>query len=83
AQEYVIANNNLITTEMPIDKEIIEAIKNHDCIKPEEESQCKPILLAKVLRFICGILTFFEQQPDGSFNVDSSFIRDLGKLKKK
>ncbi|CAG8495365.1 4859_t:CDS:1, partial [Gigaspora rosea] len=37
AQEYVISDNNLITTEMPTDEEIIEAIKNRDCIEPEEE----------------------------------------------
>ncbi|CAG8847022.1 16406_t:CDS:1, partial [Gigaspora margarita] len=82
AQEYVISNNNLIITKIPTDEEIIEAIKNHDCIEPEKESSCKPISLAEALRFICGILTFLEQQPDGSFKVDDSFIQNLGKLKK-
>ncbi|CAG8526762.1 12338_t:CDS:2, partial [Dentiscutata heterogama] len=48
-QEYVIADNNLITTEMPTDEEIIEAVKNCDCIEPEEESQCKLISLAEDL----------------------------------
>ncbi|CAG8473333.1 9262_t:CDS:1 [Dentiscutata heterogama] len=83
AQEYVIADNNLITTEIPTDEKIIEAVKNCDCIESEEESQCKPILLAEVLRFICRILTFLEQQSDSSFNVDDSFIQDLEKLQKK
>ncbi|CAG8778527.1 4711_t:CDS:2, partial [Gigaspora rosea] len=82
AQEYVIANNNLIITEMPTDKEIIGAIRNRDCIEPEEESSCKQISHAEALRFIRGILTFLEQRPNGSFKVDESIIRHLGKLKK-
>ncbi|CAG8823420.1 12186_t:CDS:2 [Gigaspora margarita] len=61
AQEYVISDNNLITTKIPTDEEIIEAIKNRDCIEPEEEGSCKPISLAEALRFIHGILTFLEQ----------------------
>ncbi|CAG8670967.1 9336_t:CDS:2, partial [Dentiscutata heterogama] len=81
AYEYVIADNNLITTEMPTDEEIIEAIKNRDCIEPDKESR-KPISPAKALRFICGILTFLEEQPDGSFKVDDSLIQNLEKLKK-
>ncbi|CAG8724494.1 36397_t:CDS:1, partial [Racocetra persica] len=79
--EYVIANNNLITTEIPTDKEIIEAVKNRDCIEPDEESR-KPISPVEALRFIHGILTFLEEQPDGSFKVDDSLIQNLGKLKK-
>ncbi|CAG8824384.1 29922_t:CDS:1, partial [Gigaspora margarita] len=67
AHEYMISDNNLITTEMPTDKEIIEAIKNCDCIEPEEEGSCKLISLAEGLRFIRRILTFLEQQPDSSF----------------
>ncbi|CAG8757204.1 10498_t:CDS:2, partial [Gigaspora rosea] len=81
AYEYVIADNNLITTEMPTDEEIIEAVKNRDCIEPDEESR-KPISPAEALRFIRGILTFLEEQPDGSFKVDDSLIQNLGKLKK-
>ncbi|CAG8600491.1 15490_t:CDS:2 [Gigaspora rosea] len=82
AREYVIVNNNLITTEIPTNEEIIEVVKNRNCIEPEEEGSYKPISLAGALRFIHGILTFLEQQPDGSFKVDDSFIRNLGKLKK-
>ncbi|KAF0476382.1 hypothetical protein F8M41_024399 [Gigaspora margarita] len=82
AQEYVIADNNLITTEMLTDEEIIEAIRNRDCIEPEEESSCKQISHAEALRFIRGILTFLEQRPDGSFKVDESIIQHLEKLKK-
>ncbi|CAG8524371.1 1218_t:CDS:2 [Gigaspora rosea] len=82
AQEYIIADNDIITTEMPTDEEIIEAVKNRDCIEPEEEDPYRPISLADALKFISGILTFLEQQPDGSFKVDDSFVRNLGKLKK-
>ncbi|CAG8730754.1 19982_t:CDS:2, partial [Racocetra persica] len=80
--EYVIADNNLITTEMPTDEEIIEAVKNRDCIEPDKEKLQKPISPVEALRFICGILTFLEEQPDGSFKVDDSLIQNLGKLKK-
>ncbi|CAG8512951.1 2173_t:CDS:1, partial [Gigaspora rosea] len=82
AQEYVIANNNFITIEMPTDEEIIKAIRNCNWIEPEEASSCKQISYAKALRFIRGILTFLEQQPDSSFKVDESIIQHLGKLKK-
>ncbi|CAG8777776.1 17713_t:CDS:1, partial [Racocetra persica] len=81
AYEYVIVDNNLINTEMPTDEEIIEAVKNHECIEPDKESQ-KPISPVEALRFIHGILTFLEEQPDGSFKVDDSLIQNLGKLKK-
>ncbi|CAG8637544.1 2131_t:CDS:2, partial [Scutellospora calospora] len=36
-KEYVIADANLITTEMPNDDEIIEAVKNRECIEPGDE----------------------------------------------
>ncbi|CAG8842823.1 2580_t:CDS:2, partial [Gigaspora margarita] len=83
AEEYVIADNNLIITEMPNDEEIIEAIKNHECIEPEDEVSNKLISSAQALGFIDGILSFLEQQPDSSFNIDVSLIRNLGKLKKR
>ncbi|CAG8702645.1 11109_t:CDS:1, partial [Dentiscutata heterogama] len=68
ANEYVIADNNLITTEMPNDKEIIEAVKNQECIKLEEdEVTSKPISFIQALEFINRILLFLEQQPDGAF----------------
>ncbi|CAG8803565.1 6194_t:CDS:2, partial [Racocetra fulgida] len=35
--EYIIADNDLITTEILTDEEIIEAVKNQDCIEPEDE----------------------------------------------
>ncbi|CAG8758508.1 3429_t:CDS:2, partial [Dentiscutata erythropus] len=82
AQKYLIADNDLITTEMPTDEEIIEAVKNLDCFKPEEEDPHRLISLAEALKFISGILTFLEQQPDSSFKADSSFVRNLRKLKK-
>ncbi|CAG8591199.1 3992_t:CDS:2 [Gigaspora rosea] len=82
AEEYIIADNDLITTEMPNDEEIIEAIKNHEYIEPEDEVLNKLIFSAQVVGFIDSILSFLEQQPDGSFNVDVSFIRNLEKLKK-
>ncbi|KAF0540935.1 hypothetical protein F8M41_006035 [Gigaspora margarita] len=83
AEEYVIADNNLITTEMPNDKEIIEAIKNCECIEPEDEVPNKLIFSAQALEFIDGILSFLEQQPNSSFNIDISLIQNLEKLKKK
>ncbi|CAG8740211.1 11176_t:CDS:2, partial [Racocetra persica] len=83
ADEYVIADNNLITTEMPNDEEIIEAVKNRECIEPEEdEVTSKPISFMQALEFINGILLFLEQQPDGAFQVNESLIRNLGRLKK-
>ena len=36
----------------------------------------------KPLQFVDGIVTFLEQQPDGDFIVDNSFVRGLSKLKK-
>ncbi|CAG8568807.1 12205_t:CDS:2 [Cetraspora pellucida] len=66
---------------MSTNKEIIEAVKNCDCIEPNKESQ-KPISPAKALRFICGILTFLEEHLDRSFKVDDSLIQNLEKLKK-
>src|SRR6185312_4732738 len=35
------------------------------------------------ITFVDGIVTFLEQQPDGDFIVDNSFVRGLSKLKKK
>ena len=37
---------------------------------------------AQAITFVDGIVTFLEQQPDGDFTVDNSFIRGLSKLKK-
>ena len=34
------------------------------------------------ITFVDGIVTFLEQQPDGDFTVDNSFVRGLSKLKK-
>ncbi|KAF0501345.1 hypothetical protein F8M41_020030 [Gigaspora margarita] len=82
AEEYITADNHLITTEMPNDEEIIEAIKNYECIEPEDEVTNKPIFFIQAFGFMNGILSFLEQQPDGSFNVDNSLIRNLAKLKK-
>ena len=36
----------------------------------------------KAITFVDGIVTFLEQQPDGDFTVDNSFVRGLSKLKK-
>ncbi|KAF0520754.1 CENP-b protein 1 [Gigaspora margarita] len=82
AEEYVIADNDLITTKMPNDEEIIEAIKNCECIEPGDEVSNKLISSAQTLGFIDGILSFLEQQPDSSFCIDVSLIQNLGKLKK-
>ncbi|CAG8788586.1 43235_t:CDS:2 [Gigaspora margarita] len=82
AEEYITADNHLITTEMPNDEEIIEAIKNHEYIEPEDEVTNKPISFIQAFGFMNGILSFLEQQPDSSFNVDDSLIRNLAKLKK-
>ncbi|CAG8504262.1 4738_t:CDS:2 [Racocetra persica] len=82
AEEYVIADNNLITTELPNDEEIIEAVKNHECIEPEDEAPHKPISFFQALEFINGISLFLEQQPDGSFKVNDFFIQNLSQLKK-
>ncbi|CAG8742172.1 19874_t:CDS:2, partial [Gigaspora rosea] len=81
AHEYITANNNLITTEIPTDEKIIEAIRNQDCIEPEDETPKKLISFVQALGIINGILSFLEQQPDGSFKVKNSLIRGLGKLK--
>ncbi|CAG8812092.1 473_t:CDS:2, partial [Gigaspora rosea] len=56
AQEYIIADNDIITTEMPTDEEIIEAIKNRDCIEPEEKDPRRPISLADALNFISRLI---------------------------
>ncbi|CAG8660606.1 520_t:CDS:2, partial [Gigaspora rosea] len=82
AEEYMTVDNNLITNEMPTDEMIIEAVKNHKCIEPEDEVTTKPIFFIQALGFMNGILLFLKQQPDGTFNVDDSLIRNLGKLKK-
>ncbi|CAG8524204.1 500_t:CDS:2 [Cetraspora pellucida] len=82
AEEYVIADTNLITTEMPNDDEIIEAVKNRECIELEDEVPNKLISFTEALKFINGILLFLKQQPDGSFKVNESLIRNLRKLKK-
>ena len=37
---------------------------------------------AQAITFVDGIVTFLEQQPDGDFTVDDSFVRGLSKLKK-
>ena len=37
---------------------------------------------AQAITFVDGIVTFLEQQPDGDFTVDNSFVRGLSKLKK-
>ena len=34
------------------------------------------------IAFVDGIVTFLEQQPDGDFTVDNSFVRGLSKSKK-
>ncbi|CAG8810776.1 16778_t:CDS:1, partial [Racocetra fulgida] len=82
AHEYIIADNDLITTEIPTDEEIIEAVRNQDCIEPEDEGPKESISLVQALEFINGILSFLDQQPDGSFKVKDSLIHGLGKLKK-
>ncbi|CAG8652945.1 15501_t:CDS:2, partial [Racocetra persica] len=82
AEEYVNSNNNLITTEVLNDDKIIEAVKNHECIEPENEISNKPISFAQALEFIDKILLFFEQQPDSTFKIDNALIQNLGKLKK-
>ncbi|CAG8804790.1 25204_t:CDS:1, partial [Racocetra persica] len=83
ADEYVIADNNLITTEISNDKEIIEAVKNRECIEPEEDKVTnKPISFTQALEFINRILLFLEQQPDRAFQVNESLIRNLERLKK-
>ncbi|CAG8568260.1 17953_t:CDS:2 [Cetraspora pellucida] len=61
AHQYIIANNDLIATKIPTDKEIIES----------------------ALEFIKRISSFLEQQPNGNFKVEDSFIQDLRQLKKK
>ncbi|CAG8467120.1 27896_t:CDS:2, partial [Racocetra persica] len=82
AKEYVNSDNNLITTEVLNDDEIIEAVKNHECIEPEDEISNKSISFAQSLGFIDRILLFFEQQPDGTFKIDDTLIQNLEKLKK-
>ncbi|CAG8491684.1 12133_t:CDS:2 [Cetraspora pellucida] len=82
AEKYVIADTNLITTEMPNDDEIIEAVKNHECIELGDEVPNKLISFTEALEFINEILLFLEQQPDSSFKVNESLIRNLRKLKK-
>ncbi|CAG8570735.1 5150_t:CDS:2 [Dentiscutata heterogama] len=82
AEEYIIADTNLITTEMPNDDEIIEAVKNRECIELGDEVPNKLISFTEALEFINRILLFLEQQPDGSFKVNESLIRNLRKLKK-
>ncbi|CAG8540523.1 5881_t:CDS:2, partial [Dentiscutata heterogama] len=81
--EYVIADNNLITTEMPNNKEIIKAIKNRECIELEEdEVTSKPISFTQDLEFINGILLFLKQQSNRAFQVNESLIQNLKRLKK-
>ncbi|CAG8844127.1 15253_t:CDS:2, partial [Racocetra persica] len=46
-EEYINSDNNLITTEVPNDDEIIEAVKNRECIKLEDEVSNKPISFAQ------------------------------------
>ncbi|CAG8812093.1 2316_t:CDS:2, partial [Gigaspora margarita] len=58
--KYITANNNLITTEIPTNEEIIEAIRNKNCIEPEDESSKKLISFVQALEFINGILFFLE-----------------------
>ncbi|CAG8649041.1 5417_t:CDS:2, partial [Dentiscutata heterogama] len=82
AYQYIIANNDLIATKIPTDEEIIESVKNHECIELEDESPKKLISFVQALEFIKGISSFFEQQPDSNFKVEDSFIRGLRQLKK-
>ena len=72
AREYVMADDELIATEMPTDEEIIAAVMNCDC---DELEETVPV-------FIDGILCFLEQQADGEFAVDDSFVRGLKKLRR-
>jgi transcriptional regulator with XRE-family HTH domain len=81
AQKYIIADDELIATEMPTDEEIITAVMNRDCNEPEETAP-EPISQAQALVFIDSVLCFLEQQPDGDFSVDNSFVRGLKKLRK-
>ncbi|CAG8825498.1 18346_t:CDS:2, partial [Gigaspora margarita] len=81
-KEYITADNHLITTEMPNDEEIIEAIKNYECIEPENEITNKLISFIQAFGFMNRILLFLKQQPDSSLNVNDSLIRNLKKLKK-
>ena len=82
-REYVMADDKLIATEMPTDKEIIAAVTNRDCDEPEETVPApEPVSQAQASVFIDGILCFLEQQADGEFAVDDSFVRGLKKLRK-
>ncbi|CAG8575458.1 14710_t:CDS:2 [Racocetra fulgida] len=80
AEEYISADNSLITTEILDNEEIIDAVKNCEYIELKDEVINKPISFIEALRFIDRILSFLEQQLDGSFNVDDSFIHNLEKL---
>jgi hypothetical protein len=83
AREYVMADDELIATEMPTDEEIIAAVTNRDCDEPEETVPApEPVSRAQASVFIDGILCFLEQQADGEFAVDDSFVRGLKKLRK-
>ncbi|CAG8454868.1 2433_t:CDS:2, partial [Scutellospora calospora] len=82
AHQYIIADNDLIATEILTNKEIIESVKNHEYIEPEDESSKKLISFVQALEFIKGISSFLEQQPDGNFKVKDSFIWGLRQLKK-
>ncbi|CAG8569713.1 16735_t:CDS:2, partial [Dentiscutata heterogama] len=82
AYQYIIADNDLIATEIPTDEEIIKSVKNYECIEPEDESPKKLIFFVQALEFIKGISSFLEQQPDSNFKVKDSFIQGLRQLKK-
>ncbi|CAG8636012.1 1293_t:CDS:1, partial [Scutellospora calospora] len=60
AEEYVIADTNLITTKIPNNDEIIEAIKNRKCIKLGDKVLNKLIFFTEALEFINRILLFHE-----------------------
>ena len=82
AQEYVMIDDNLIAG-IPTDEEIISVVKNCESNDSEDgDLVAEPVSYVQALDFINGIISFLEQQPDGDFTVDDSFIRGLGKLKK-
>ena len=83
AEEYVVIDDNVTAREIPTDEEIVSIVKNCESNESDDgDLETEPLSYAQAITFVDGIVTFLEQQPDGDFIVDNSFVRGLSKLKK-
>ncbi|CAG8583084.1 6890_t:CDS:2 [Paraglomus brasilianum] len=66
------------------DEEIVSIVKNCESNESEDgDLETEPVSYAQAITFVDGIVSFLQQQPDGDFTIDNSFVQGLSKLKKK